>query len=236
MKKSTIISLSVICFFVCGIFTNVSGQEAANTDEQTSFGIRSAGINIGWYKPSMNYWNDTYFINNNWENKFESSFYYGAFFELNIIENLRARAGTFYWKETVGSGEIQIGGLMGKEELSVSLTSISIDAIYNLQFLAFEEFKPYGGLGFNFLFIQDKFTRQPNGLPKEEIKEQGQDYSGHIILGIERPVMDHFSAGLEFKYVLGKYVQEVRDVSGNIIKEDVSLSGLQIGINLFYTF
>ena len=236
MKRSTIISLLVLCFLICGIFTHVSGQETTGTEQQTNFGIRSAGVQFGWYNPSMDYWNDTYFKNNKWENKFNGSFYYGAFFELNIIKNLRARAGTFYWKETVVSGEIQIGGLMGKEELSVSLTSISIDAIYNLQFLAFEEFKPYGGLGFNFLFIQDKFTRSPKGLPEETVTEQGQDYSGHIILGLERPVTDHFSAGLEFKYVLGKYVQEVRDTFGNITEEDVSLSGPQIGINLFYTF
>lgn len=236
MKKSTIISLLVVCFLVCGIFTHVSAQETTGTEQQTTFGIRSVGIQIGWYNPSMDYWNDTYFKNNKWENKFKGSIYYGAFFELNIINNLRARAGFSYWKETVKSGEIQIGGLMEKKELTISLASIPIDIIYQLYFLSFEKFKPYAGIGGSFLFIQDKYIRQPNGLPKEEIKEQGQDFTGHVILGIERQIIKHFSAGLEFNYVFGKYQQEVRSPAGDIIKEDVSLSGPQIGIKLAYDF
>jgi len=236
MKKSTIISLSVICFFICDIYTSLHAQEATNTDEQISFGIRSAGINIGWYKPSMNYWNDTYFINNNWENKFEGSFYYGAFFELNIINNLRARAGFSYWKETIKSGEIQFGGLLGDEKLELSLASIPVDIVYQPEFLTFEKFIPYAGIGGNFLFIQDKYTKKPNGLPEEEVKEQGQDFTGLVILGIERQIIEHFSAAIEFKYVIGKYQQEVRSPTGDIIKEDVSLSGPKIGIKLAYDF
>jgi hypothetical protein len=184
----------------------------------------------------MNYWNDTYFKDNGWDNKFIGSVYYGAFFEVNIIKNFRARVGFSYWKETVKSGEIQIGGLLGNEKLAVSLNSISIDALYNLKFLAFEKFKLYGGIGGNFVFIQDKLTRILPDLQDETIKKQGQDVTGSIILGIERPILKHLSAGIEFNYILGKYIQKVNDQLGNSQNKDVSLSGPKIGINISCVF
>jgi Outer membrane protein beta-barrel domain len=236
MKKTTKLSLMLISFLVCSIFSNVSAQETTGTTQQTNFGIRAAGMQIGWYNPSMDYWNDTYFKNNNWDNDFKGSMFYGAYFELNIINHLSARTGFSYWKETVKSGEMQIGGLTGNEKLELSLTSIPIDIIYQLDFLAFGKFKPYAGLGGSFLFVQNKFTRTLPGLPDEEIKEQGQDFTGHFILGVERQIIAHFSAGVEFNYVFGKYQQEVEKLNGDILKEDVSVSGPKIGLKLAYHF
>jgi outer membrane protein W len=236
MKLTTKFSLLLICFFVCSIFSNVSAQETTGTAQQTNFGIRAAGMQMGWYNPSMDYWNDTYFKNNKWKNDFKGSMLYGAYFELNIIDDLSARAGFSYWKETVKSGEMQIGGLTGNEKLELSLSSIPIDFIYHFDFLAFEKFKPYAGIGGSFLFIQNKFTRSLTGMPDEEIKEQGQDFVGHFLFGIEREIIEHFSAGLEFSYVFGKYDQEVEMLNGEIIKEDVSVSGPLIGIKLAYNF
>jgi len=220
---------------VCGILPSLQAQEEANTTQQT-FGIRTAGITTGWYNPSMDYWNDTYFKDNDWENDFKGSIYYGAFFEVNIIKNLRARIGYTYWKETVKSGDMPIGGYTGNKKLAISLSSISIDALYNLTFLAFEKFKPYGGIGGNFVFVQDKLTRNLPDLPKESIKEQGQDFTGNIILGIERPIINHLSAGMEFNYILGKYIQKMTDDYGNTKNKDVSLSGPKIGITISYVF
>lgn len=221
---------------VCGNIISVSAQETNDTEQQTTFGVHSVGIQVGWYKPSMDYWNDTYFNDNNWANKFEGSFYYEAFLDLNIINTLRFRTGLSYWKGSVESGQIQIGGLMGSEKLELSLISIPIDFIYQPNFLTFEKFKPYVGFGGDFLFIQDKYTRKVEGFSDEELKKQGQDFTGHLIVGIERPIVNHLSLGLEFNYVLGKYIQEVRNVDGDIIKEDVSLAGPKIGLTIAYSF
>jgi outer membrane protein W len=236
MIKNMIKCLLVICFLLCGILASVSAQETTGSAQQTNFGIRAAGMQIGWYNPSMDYWNDTYFKNNNWDNDFKGSMFYGAYFELNIINHLSARTGFSYWKETVKSGEMQIGGLTGNEKLELSLTSIPIDIIYQLDILAFGKFKPYAGIGCSFLFIQNKFVRIPDGLPEIEIKEQGQNFSGQIFLGIDRSIIDHFSTGLEVKYSFGKYVQELRSVTSKINTEDVSLNGLSIGLKLAYNF
>jgi opacity protein-like surface antigen len=236
MKKSTYLGFLIVCLLVCGILTNVSAQETKATAKQTTFGIRSAGINIGWYNPSLDYWNDTYFKDNNWENSFDGSMYYGAYLHVNIIKELGVRAGLSYWKETVKSGDIVISGILATEELQLSLTSIPIDVIYQPGFVKFERFMPYAGIGGSFIFIQNKFSRTLSNLPSEETKEQGQDFAGQIILGIERPVIEHLSLGIEFNYVFGKYQQEVKQLTGEIIKKDVSVSGPKIGIKIAYDF
>jgi hypothetical protein len=236
MKTRVKISLTVICFMVFGILTLLQAQEAINTAQQTNFGIRAAGVSAGWYNPSMDYWNDTYFKDNGWDNKFKGSAYYGAFFEVNVIKDLRARVGFSYWKETVKSGEIQIGGFTGNEKLAISHSSICIDALYNLKFLSFEKFKPYCGIGGNFVFVQAKITKNLPDLPEETTKKQGQDFTGSIILGIERPIFRHLSAGIEFNYIFGKYIQKVKDDYGNSKNNDVMLSGHKIGISIYYVF
>lgn len=236
MKNTLKISLTGICFMVLGIFTPLQAQEAADQATQTSFGIRNAGLTAGWYNPSMDYWNDTYFKENGWENSFKGSVFFGARFEVNIIQNLRARAGYTFWRESVKSGEIPIGGYTGTEKLAITLSTINIDALYDLTFLAFEKCKPYGGIGGNFVFVQDKLTRNITGLPEESVKKQGQDFTGSLILGIERPVINHLSVGIEFSYIIGKYIQEMTDDYGNIRKNDVKLTGPKIGISISYVF
>lgn len=235
MKKTNLFSLIVICLLVCSIKTNVSAQETRDTEEQT-FGIQSAGIQVGWYNASMHYWNDTYFKNNNWKNKFEGSMEYGAFLKLHIINNLSVRTSFTYWKECVESDKIQIGGFTGNKKLETTLTSIPIDIIYQPTFLMFENFKPYVGLGGSFLFIQNKYTQIPEGVAQEEQKEQGQDYSGYFIVGIEHDIITNLSIGVEFNYVIGNYVQENKNSTGDISEKNVSLMGPKIGITLAYVF
>ena len=234
MKTITKISLTAICFMACSLFTSLHAQNEDTA--QTSFGIRMAGVTAGWYNPSMDYWNDTYFKDNGWENSFSGAAYYGAFIEVNVIKDLRARVGYNYWKETVKSGEIPIGGYTGSEKLAVTLSTLSIDVLYDLNLLTFWGCKPYAGIGGNFVFVQAELTRTITSLPDEEIKKQGQDYTASLIIGIERPILRHLTTGIEFNYILGKYIQKVIDVYGVTQEKDVLLSGPKIGIKISYMF
>lgn len=236
MRKSVYISLALTCFMFCSLCASVSAQDTVTTIEKTRFGIHSAGISISWYNPSMSYWKNTYFQNNKWENKFKGALNYSAFLEVNLVRNLRVRVGGTYWNETVKSGPILIGMETGTGKLTTSLTTISIDVLYNLWFIAFEKFRPYAGLGGGFVFVQNKFIRLPAGFPENKITLQGQDYTGNVTVGIERPIVAGFTAAIEFKYVLGNYLQGVKDATGIITNQKVSLSGPQIGLNLYWVF
>jgi opacity protein-like surface antigen len=216
---------------------NLQAQNTAGSDSgSAAFGFRSAGISIGWYKPSMNFWNDTYFADTArlWENTFKGNLFYSGFIELNIIKNLRVKASGSYWTETVKSGVIPINEVTGTEQLTTSLTSISLDVIYRLGFLSFEKFSPYAGLGGSFVFVQNKMVSTPDDNPEESSTNQGQDVTGTLIAGIERTFGNHFGAAIDFRYILGSYAQEMKDVSNNVTTHPVSLSGPQIGLSLYY--
>jgi len=234
MKTITKINLTAIYFLACSLLAPVHAQNEDTA--RTSFGIRMAGITAGWYNPSMDYWNDTYFKEKGWENSFSGAVYLGAFLDVYVIDDFRARIGYSYWKETVKSGEIQIGGYTGNEKLALTLSTIDIDLLYELNMLAFAKCKPYAGIGGSFVFVQAELSRTITGLPDEKIKKQGQDFTGRIIVGIERPILPHLSAGLEFNYILGKYVQKVIDDYGTTQEKDVLLSGPKIGIKISYIF
>ena len=197
--------------------------------------MRSAGISLGWYWPSMSYWNSTYFPEQQWTGKFTGNALLGAFLEFRLYRDLRARLGCDYWKETVHSGDIPIPTGFKSHSLTTSLTSFSFDLLYELSFLRFSKFSPYAGLGGSYVFVGNKMaTTAP--AQDETINQQGQDFTGNITLGIERPLVAGFTAAIEFKYIFGKYTQGFPDASGNNANENISLSGPQAGIKLFYVF
>jgi hypothetical protein len=237
MKKIVYASLAAVCFMLCSLCSTVSAQDTLTTKlVKKEFGIYSAGLSASWYMPGMSYWNKTYFPAYNWQNDFNGGMNYGAFLELNLVKNLRARLTGSYWNKTVKSGNIMMGMVTSNNTLRNSLTNISVDVLYNLSFLSFATLRPYVGIGGGFVFVNTKYTQSPTGFPMGEVTVHGQDYTGNVTAGIEVPVVAGFTAAVEFKYFIGNYLQEVRDLSENITNEKVSLSGPQIGINLFWVF
>ncbi|MEI6434096.1 MAG: hypothetical protein WCP32_04565 [Bacteroidota bacterium] len=224
---------------IIGLIVFISGKQTVLSQEsaqsnKTRFGFRSAGISVGWFKPAMKYWNSTYFTDNNWENKFKGTFSYTIFFELNLVSNLRLKASGSYWSEKVNSGVIPLSEVMGSEQLTTSLTFFSVDVIYRMSFLSFEKFSPYIGIGGSFVLVQNKLIRSPEGSTEEQLINKGQDVTGTAIVGIERKFGKHFAAAIDFRYVFGSYSQEMTDVNNIVTSHPVSLSGPQIGINLYY--
>lgn len=200
------------------------------------FSIRSLGVSVGWYKPGMSYWNSEYFPEHQWENEFKGSLLYSGFLECNIIENFRLKASGSYYTETVNSGVIPVGQVTGTEQLKTSLTFLSLDAIYRIGFLAFEKFSPYVGLGGNLVLVQNKFTREPVDYDPESYTNKGQDVTGTVIAGIDRKFGKHFALAIDFRYLIGSYKQEMKDLMGDVTTHPVSLNGPAIGLNILYIF
>ena len=202
----------------------VSAQDSVQ-ELKTKFGIRAIGISLGWYNPSMDYWNSTYFAGitfsdpsgHIWENKFIGSFSYSAYVEFNIVNNLRLKASGTYWTEKVKSGSINVGTTKGTEQLTSSLTFLALDVIYRLGFLSFEKFSPYVGLGGSLVLVQNKFIRSSGDSDEEQFTNKGQDITGAITVGIDRKFGKHFIAAVDFRYQIGNYTQEMNDEYGNVI-------------------
>jgi opacity protein-like surface antigen len=216
-------------------FASLHAQESEQTDgENSSFGFRAAGVNVGWYNPSMSYWNDTYFPDQQWSAKFKGNLIYTGFLEINVIRNLRLGFSGSYWTERVNSGEIKVGEVTGSEQLTTSLTFLSVDALYRFGFLTFAGISPYAGAGGSFVMVQNKFVRQPTGYDEESYSNQGQDVTGSVIVGLERVFASHLGVALDFRYIFGGYTQEMKDSQGSVTSHNVTLSGPRIGLSLSY--
>jgi opacity protein-like surface antigen len=182
----------------------------------------------------MNYWNDTYFINGKWEGKFKGALSYTGFIEFNVIRDLRLRASATYWTERVNSGIIKVGSVDGTEQLTTDLTFLTLDALYRLNFLTFAGISPYVGAGGSYLMVRNKLVRLPQGYDEENYTNQGQDLTAGVIAGLEKIFVEHFGVGLEFKYILGSYTQEMKDNQSAVTSHPVSLNGPQVALNLSY--
>ena len=231
MNKCSAYSLLSGILLFLSVSQLIFAQDSVSV-KKSDFGFRSAGITVGWYNPSMDYWNKEYFADTTrpWGTTFKGSYVYTGFIELNIIKNLRVKASGTYWTEKVSSGEIKIGDVKGTEELTSSLTFLSLDLIYRLKVLSFSKFYPYAGLGGSFVLVQNKLVRNPKDNDQEVYTKQGQDYSGTVIAGLEWAFAKHVSAAIDLRYILGSYTQEMVDQTTH----KVSISGFQAGISLYY--
>lgn len=237
MRFSSSLSLLHLAFFLFFLVpVCVHSQEDAVEEKEREFGLHGAGISIGWYNPSNNYWNNTYFSEKKWANSFKGDALYTGFLELNLVKNLRLKGSVSYWTERVKSGVIKVGEVNGTEQLTTSLTFISFDVLYQFNFLTFSGINPYAGAGGNFLLVQNKFLRQPDNNDEENYTNQGQDFLGTITVGLEKVFVQHLGIGVEFRYLFGGYTQEMKDQQGDVSSHAVSLSGPQIGVRLGYIF
>ena len=203
--------------------------------------LRSAGVNLGFYKPSMAYWNDSYgssaqHPNTPWtvSTAFGMSFLFQASMRLNLnAENtLWTELGAGFWS---GSAELKgtyadLGGANGTEKIEYSIMPISISVGYSLSdLLPFDGI--YAGAGFGANKISMTQT-QDSGTAKES---SGFGTMYHLLVGYDYPLTDQLSLGAELQIALGGHKHVVASQTTSV-SEDISLSGPKILLQLNYLF
>jgi len=195
--------------------------------DTTGFSIHSANISLGYYNPEMDYWNDTYLPAKGISEKINGSLTFGANLTFNLSTNFRARVGATYWA-------IEIEGENGEsidkciDALKISLTRLNLGVMYAPVAISFKEFQPYFGAELESLFVKNNYD--VNGA---ELRRNGSDIIFAPVVGIDR-AFGVVNLGLEFKYNLGKYVQE--EGVERIIEHDVSVNGPEVAIAIGYRF
>jgi hypothetical protein len=217
MRDKIIISLTILIFSIW----NTSAQKW----EKYSISLSSASLSAGWYKPSMNYWNNTFLPNANTSDKFGGNIMYSTNLSFDLPLNTGARIGAWYWQDDVNGGN---GGSFNT--LKINFTGISIGAFYKYRQGIYWEIKPYAGIDGSFLIIQDKYD-----VSGTISKKSGNDVVFTPFLGIERIFYNKIVLGVEYGYVLGHYRQDVATTSGTT-NPKVSVNGHKIGITLGYKF
>ena len=198
--------------------------------------LRSAGVNLGFYKPSMAYWNDEYgssaqHPNTPWtvSSSFGMSFLFQAGMRLNLnAENtLWTELGIGFWS---GSSELKgtwNGGGPGTEKIEYSIMPINISVGYSLSdLLPFDGI--YAGAGFGANKIS--MTQTQDSETAKESSGFGTLY--HLMFGYDYPLTDQLSLGAELQIALGSH----KHVLATQTTEDISLTGPKILLQVNYLF
>ena len=201
--------------------------------------LRSAGVNLGFYKPSMAYWNESYgssaqHPNTPWtvSTAFGMSFLFQASMRLNLnAENtLWTELGLGFWS---GSAELKgtyaTDGTDGTEKIEYSIMPISISVGYSLSdLLPFDGI--YAGAGFGANNIS--MTQTVDGTSKAS---SGFGTLYHLMFGYDYPLTEQLSLGAELQIALCGH-KHVLDALPAKTTEDISLSGPKILLQLNYLF
>ena len=209
--------------------------------------LRSAGVNLGFYKPSMAYWNDSYgssvqHPNTPWtvSSSFGMSFLVQAGMRLNLnAENtLWTELEVGFWS---GSAELkgtyaELGGTNGTEKIEYSIMPINISVGYSLSDLLLSGMYAGAGFGANNITMTQTVDSEP---PKES---SGFGTMYHLLVGYDYPLTDQLSLGAELQIALGGHKHsQVSETSDTVPvqtteQKDISLSGPKILLQLNYLF
>ena len=198
--------------------------------------LRSAGVNLGFYKPSMAYWNDSYgssaqHPNTPWtvSSSFGMSILFQAGMRLNLnAENtLWTELGAGFWS---GSAELKgtyADGGPGIEKIEYSLMPINISVGYSLSDLL-----PFDGIYAGAGFGANRITMTHTVDSDTPIESSGFGTMYHLLVGYDYPLTDQLSLGAELQIALGGH----KHVLASQTTEDISLSGPKILLQLNYLF
>ena len=203
--------------------------------------LRSAGVNLGFYKPSMAYWNDSYgssvgHPNTPWtvSSSFGMSFLFQASMRLNLnAENtLWTELGAGFWS---GSAELKgtyadLGGANGTEKIEYSIMPISISVGYSLSDLL-----PFDGVYAGAGFGANRISMTQTVDSDTPIENSGFGTMYHLLVGYDYPLTGQLSLGAELQIALGGH-KHVLDALPAKTTEDISLSGPKILLQLNYLF
>lgn len=192
--------------------------------------VRAVGIGFGWYKPSLDYWNEKTEVAD-WDTKFDGELCGQLNINFRIVSKIAAKLEVGYWKEMVSQDNIPIGLDLGREEISLRLLPVTGTVLYYLPIYKFGA-TPYLGVGGGSYFVEKEITYSPDGKTSTSDTDRGFGYAGHFAAGIEWTILSRLTVVSEFRYVVGKYIQQVQDIDGNVFDEDVSISGPQIRLSL----
>jgi hypothetical protein len=199
-------------------------KEEEIKNSSSTFGVYSVSFFSGWYKPKMDYWNDTYLPEQGVTEDFSGNLFWGGNITFTLSDDFRARVGGSYWKDKVKGNENST-----INSLEIAFTRFRVGAIYAPQNSIIFGFKPYVGAEAQFYIIKNKLN-----FGAEKTKQEGQDYAFVPLAGIERS-FGHIIISGEFLYNLSSYTQDV-NTGTSVNEQKISINGPEISVSVGYKF
>jgi len=230
------INLKVLLILIASLICINSGNAQEEANEKTTFKSYAAGLYLGWYNPSLDYWKEnSEFKDASWG----GAIYVKGFYDLQIIKNLNGQIGVGYWQS---SAEEELQGF-GSTKLLLTGVPISLDIMYHIEAIRVSIITPYVGIGGEYTFLQHKLNFEQVDDPDSV---NGSTFTGNGALGLEAKLSANFAMDLEFRYKFGNYTQEFKkgtidpenpdEPTFEIVEETIDLSGPFVGLSLKYLF
>ncbi len=197
---------------------------------QAAFGqasITYIHLEGGYYKPSLDYWNNDSYLTG-FDMKLGGGLYYGGGVGFKIYDHYFGRLSVGRFSTSDQSGDIVLGGLTRQEYLKIAISPVSADVLYEFQTLARSKLYPYVGAGAAINFIQRTYKRTANTGLNEEGTDTGRANSFYPLAGVLYNVTNFIDVGLEAKFPIGSYKQgfsTVTDDPNSFVVETISITG-----------
>jgi len=226
--------VGAIVLFVLGLGISVEAQMTRPL---------TIGLNFGQYESSLDFWN-TQFRNEGSDKTFGWGAIFGGSLALGFTPHLRLRLDASRWNTSVVEDQAHLGAVgIGTDDIAITLTPITISGVYYFPLEDAVEHLPvdlmsrlsmYTGVGGGLCLVKVERTRSAKENTQSEDMTGIANFFGHILLGLDLALTNGLSLSGEYKYALGKYVQQEK-IAGVDKDRDVSISGPQFGLSLKYT-
>ena len=189
-------------------------------------GIRlsSFTLSTGYYKPSLEYYNNVFLTQANSTAKFGGNTLISGNISVELPLNLGARAGIWYWGNKVNGDASSTF-----TTLNVNFTGLSMGIFYTYpnDLLGI---RPYIGMEGSYLMVQNVHYSEGN-----YNFQKGNDFVGMPFVGIKRAFYDKLILGVEYGYYLGRYLQDF-DFNSGITPKSILIDGHKLQFTIGYNF
>jgi hypothetical protein len=202
----------------------------SNSDIIAQVKVKSLGVNVGYYSPQMDYWNDNALAS--WDNQFSGTLSGNVLLEVYLADPVSARIDAGYYKEDLTQSGIPYGNSTRTDKISIQMIPVTFSLIGRIHPENTQPLEFYGGGGIGVNLITMKYTRD---LPSGEIIDEpdGRNYIAYFVAGLDYPVITNLGLGLELRYVWGTYKQLIGDAG---LSENVSIDGPQAFFSIKFLF
>jgi hypothetical protein len=185
-----------------------------------SFGLHSAGVQVGPYQPSMDY-----FKTSIWD--FPSPLMVQAEVDVDVIRFARVRVGAGFGQTNARIFRGEPYGI--EEEFTYQFIPVSVSV---LPHYAFGVLDVYAGAGVDMMNVSAKYTSR-----SFDTNERGVTTLPHGLAGVELSVIPKTIIALQAKYLTGDFTQNLQlGQDTNAFEQVVTMDGLQFSVGVKFKF
>lgn len=218
---------------------------------EAQINLRSAGIGVSYWRPSLDYWNKRSMLtnyNDGYGATLSGNVTPIAMVDVDLVTGLSLTGQASYWRQSV-STELTLGGINRRETFRLSIIPVSVGLAYRFTGpvttdpagttrLRLDEptLVPYVGVSVARYFLHSEFVRHTVSSPGSVNESQtGNNYGMQVSAGIGKKLANRLYLTLDTRYHIGSYKQTVR--AGSVTRlETVRLNGLEAGLSLHVKF